>query len=87
MQRPQKKRPPWKQTLICTHARLSLLGNQPPQREIAEVQAHMRMVGKKVGKLGSKARAANLTAEERRESARKAAQARWAKAKRKKVSR
>jgi len=45
------------------------------------------MVGKKVGKLGSKARAANLTAEERRESARKAAQARWAKAKRKKVSR
>ena len=38
-------------------------------------------LGRKGGKLGGPARAANLTAEQRSESARRAVQARWAKAK------
>jgi hypothetical protein len=41
-------------------------------------------MGKKGGKLGGPARAAKLTPEERSENARKAVQARWAKAKAKK---
>jgi hypothetical protein len=38
-------------------------------------------MGRKGGKLGGTARAANMTAEERSESARKAVRARWAKKK------
>jgi hypothetical protein len=38
-------------------------------------------MGRKGGKLGGSVRAANMTAEERSESARKAVQARWAKKK------
>jgi len=38
---------------------------------------------RKVGQRGGKARAANMSAAERKESARKAAQARWAKAQKK----
>jgi hypothetical protein len=49
----------------------------------AQVQAalreYMRELGAKGGKLGGRARAEKLTAEQRRASARKAAQARWAK--------
>ena len=49
----------------------------------AQVQAalreYMRELGAKGGKLGGRARARRLTADQRRASARKAAQARWAK--------
>jgi len=45
------------------------------------VRAYMSELGRRGGPRGGKARAAKLTAEQRRESARKAAQARWAKAK------
>jgi hypothetical protein len=38
-------------------------------------------MGRRGGKLGGSVRAANMTAEERSESARKAVQARWAKKK------
>ena len=41
-----------------------------------------RLLGKLGGAKGGKARAANMTPEERSESARKAAKARWAKKKR-----
>ncbi len=42
-------------------------------------------MGRKGGKLGGAARAANMTAEERSESSRKAVQARWAKVKKKRA--
>jgi len=38
-------------------------------------------LGRRGGKIGGPARAANMTAQERSEAARKAVQARWAKAK------
>jgi hypothetical protein len=41
------------------------------------ISEHMRRLGKKGGAKGGTARAAKLTPEERRESARKAALARW----------
>jgi hypothetical protein len=44
-------------------------------REI--ISEHMRRLGRKGGSKGGKARAAKLTPEQRRESARKAALARW----------
>ena len=46
------------------------------------VKEYFVRMGRKGGKLGGKARAANLTDEERSEAARRAVQARWAKAKR-----
>jgi hypothetical protein len=48
-----------------------------------EVLAYFVRMGKKGGASGGHARAANMTAEERSEGARKAVQARWAKAKKK----
>jgi hypothetical protein len=47
----------------------------------ASIRDYFVRKGKEGGKLGGAARAANMTAEERSESARKAVQARWAKAK------
>lgn len=44
-----------------------------------------RDLGRRGGLIGGHARAANMTAEERSESARKAVQARWARVKKKKV--
>jgi hypothetical protein len=49
-----------------------------------EKNPHAMALGKMGGSKGGKARAAKLTAEERSESARKAALARWAKVKREK---
>lgn len=46
---------------------------------------HAVALGRKGGKKGGFARAAKMTPEERRESARKAVQARWKKAKEKKA--
>jgi len=48
------------------------------------VRAYFVKMGRKGGKIGGKKRVANQTAEERSESARKAVQARWAKARAKK---
>ncbi|MGH2639998.1 MAG: hypothetical protein ACRDF4_12080 [Rhabdochlamydiaceae bacterium] len=47
----------------------------------AEFRKYLAKIGAKGGKKGGAARAANMTPEERRESARKAVQARWAKVK------
>jgi len=46
-----------------------------------DVRAYFARMGKKGGKIGGSSRAANMTAEERSEAARKAVQARWAKKK------
>jgi hypothetical protein len=45
----------------------------------AALREYMRELGAKGGKIGGRARANKLTAEQRRTSARKAAQARWSK--------
>lgn len=49
-----------------------------------EVLAYFARMGRKGGKKGGSVRAANMTADERSEAARKAVQARWDKEKRKK---
>jgi hypothetical protein len=46
-----------------------------------ELREYLAKLGKKGGKIGGAKRAANMTAKERSESARKAVTARWAKAK------
>lgn len=55
---------------LSTHQREA--DPEPPAKDPAAVA-----LGRKGGLIGGKARAAKLTAEERSESARKAAQARW----------
>jgi len=53
-----------------------------PRKKMPEdVRAYFARMGKKGGKIGGSSRAANMTAEERSEAARKAVQARWAKKK------
>lgn len=47
----------------------------------AELRQYLSKLGKKGGRKGGLARAANMTAEERSEGARKAVLARWAKRK------
>ena len=49
-----------------------------------ELRAYLAKLGSKGGKKGGPARAAAMTPEQRSESARKAVQARWARAKKKK---
>jgi hypothetical protein len=49
--------------------------------ELTIVQQVMRQMGAKGGKIGGKRRLETMTDEQRRRSARKAAKARWAKAK------
>jgi len=51
--------------------------NQDPTDE--ELRELARILGRRGGKKGGKARAANMTPEERSEAARKAVNARWAK--------
>jgi hypothetical protein len=46
-----------------------------------DIRAYFSKLGKKGGKKGGAMRAANMTGEERSESARKAVRARWQKAK------
>ena len=52
----------------------------PPKVSLSDISRVMAAMGRKGGKVGGKQRVANQTAEERSESARKAVQARWAKA-------
>ena len=49
----------------------------------AALREHMRQLGRVGGKRGGTARAKNMSAADRSKSARKAARARWAKAKKK----
>lgn len=48
-----------------------------PEPELTPEQVAARLLGSKGGKIGGKARAASLTAEQRSEIAKKAAAARW----------
>ena len=56
----------------------------PKKKLPPEVLEYFVRMGKKGGASGGHTRAANMTAEERSESARKAVQVRWAKEKKKK---
>lgn len=49
-----------------------------------EFRDYLAKIGRKGGKIGGTKRAANMTAEERSEAARKAVQARWSREKAKK---
>ena len=51
-----------------------------------DIREYFVKMGRKGGKLGGPIRASKMTAEQRSESARKAIQARWAKAKQPKAS-
>ena len=53
-------------------------GEESPAAEASSKNPHAQALGRLGGKKGGPARAAKMTAEERRESARRAAQARWA---------
>jgi hypothetical protein len=55
------------------------IGEAPPPEPEPEKNPAAVALGKLGGAMGGKARAANMTPEERRESARKAAAARWEK--------
>ena len=62
------------------YARLAHAMAKPTKADVrAALREYMRDLAAKGGKRGGKARALRLTAEQRRESARKAARARWAK--------
>jgi len=54
-------------------------GQRQPDPPVREKNAAAVELGRMGGKIGGKARAAKLTAEERRDSARRAALARWSK--------
>jgi len=58
---------------------------KPPKHLDEALRAYFSQLGKVGGKKGGKARAQQLTAEARREIARKAARARWAKTKAKRT--
>ncbi len=51
----------------------------PPEEPVDPVRAAAALIGRKGGLKGGKARAAKMTPEERSESAKRAAQARWKK--------
>jgi len=59
------------------------MGRKPLPSELRE---YFAQIGRKGGKRGGLARAANMTAQARSESARKAVNARWEKAKKKQQS-
>lgn len=52
-------------------------GQREPDAPVREKDPAAVALGRKGGKIGGKVRAANMTPEERRDSARKAALARW----------
>jgi hypothetical protein len=70
---------------IAIHMPLTYNGRiMAKQRLPREFRDYLAKIGRKGGKVGGTKRAANMTAEERSEAARKAVQARWAKEKAKK---
>ncbi len=79
-ERTRKKRPADANRLAFDIVRESV-GEAPPEPKSEKDPAAVAL-GRKGGLKGGKARAAKMTAEERRESARKAAKARWKKDKR-----
>lgn len=79
-ERPRRKRP--RDTNVLAHQIVKeSLGEAPPEPPQREKDPAAVALGRKGGQKGGKARAKKMTAEERAESARKAAQARWSKTK------
>jgi hypothetical protein len=67
-------------TSICLHAQASLAATgEKPEEPPDNRNPHAVALGKLGGQKGGKARARKLTPEQRREMARKAAEARWKK--------
>ena len=80
---PKRKRTAEKQLDVVQNARRVFLEavESTETIELTVVQKVMREMGSKGGKIGGKRRLETMTDEQRRRSARKAAKARWAKAK------
>jgi hypothetical protein len=76
----QPKRPrDFNERALQSVAILTGTAEPPPEEELDPVQVAARELGRRGGLKGGKARAAKMTPEERAESARKAAAARWTK--------
>jgi hypothetical protein len=79
---PKRKRTTEKLDTVQNARRVSLEAIQLSETvELTVVQQVMREMGAKGGKIGGKRRLETMTDEQRKRSARKAAKARWAKAK------
>ncbi len=79
---PKRKRTPAKLDSVQNARRVVLESIQSTGTvELTVVQQVMRQMGAKGGRVGGKRRLETMTDEQRRRSARKAAKARWAKAK------
>jgi len=76
-ERSSKKRPRDLNQLAASIMEAATKGQSAQESKLTPEQAAARLLGSKGGKKGGIARAAKLTAEQRREIARKAAQARW----------
>jgi hypothetical protein len=76
---PNRKRTPIKLDDVQNARRVFIEATQTT--ELTIVQKVMREMGAKGGKIGGKRRLETMTDEQRKRSARKAAKARWAKAK------
>lgn len=79
---PKRTRTPKQLDTVQNARRVMLEAVQSSETvELTIVQQVMRQMGAKGGKIGGKRRLETMTDEQRRRSARKAAKARWAKAK------
>jgi hypothetical protein len=79
---PKRKRTTEKLDTVQNARRISLQAIESVETvELTIVQQVMREMGAKGGKIGGKRRLITMTDEQRRRSAKKAAKARWAKAK------
>lgn len=78
LERTRKKRPRDTNQLAYDIVRESV-GEAPPNKPEPDKNQAAVELGRKGGRKGGKVRASRMTAEQRREAARKAAKARWAK--------
>jgi hypothetical protein len=76
---PKRPRRPRDPNELAHAVFLEAIGEAPPSKAEKEKNPAAVALGKLGGAKGGKARAAGMTAEERAESARKAAEARWKK--------
>ena len=76
---PKRSRMPRDPNLLAKAVVDFATGQRQPDPPAREKNAAAVELGRMGGKIGGKARAAKLTAEQRRDSARKAARARWSK--------
>ena len=81
--RSRKKKPPSDINILASKIVESATKGKPEPGESDKKNPHAVALGRLGGKKGGPARARNLTAKRRKQIAKKAAQARWAKAKEK----